>query len=69
MGAENRLKIEMIATKEKTALLIEMSLPSDFDLNNAEIKKMTKYQDLRNEVKRSWKRKSIKIVPELEQQE
>ena len=26
-------------------------------LNNAEIKKITKYQDLKNEVKRSWKLK------------
>ena len=36
---------------------------SDFDLNNLEIKKMTKYQDLKNEMKRSWKLKSTKIVP------
>ena len=27
------------------------------------MKKMTKYQDLKNEVKRSWKLKSSKIVP------
>ena len=33
--------------KEKTALLIEISVPSDFGSNNAEIKKMTKYQDLK----------------------
>ena len=28
--------------KAKTSLLIEISIPSDFGLNNAEIKKMTK---------------------------
>ena len=39
--------------KEKTALLIEISLPCDFGLNNAEIKKMIKYQDLKNKIKRS----------------
>ena len=33
--------------KKKTALLIEISVPSDFGLNNADIKKMTKYQDLK----------------------
>ena len=43
--------------------MIELSVPSDFGRNNAEIKKMTKYQDLKNEVKRSWKLKSAKIVP------
>ena len=28
-----------------------------------QIKKMTRYQDLRNEMKRSWKLKNAKIVP------
>ena len=36
---------------------------SDFALSNAEIKKMIKYQDLKNEVKRSWKLKNAKVVP------
>ena len=46
---------------ENKALLIEVSVPSYIGLNNAEIKKMTKYQDLKNEVKRSWKMKGAKI--------
>ena len=33
-----------------------------FGIDNAEIKKMTKYQDLKNEIKRSWL-KSVKIAP------
>ena len=41
---------------------IEVSVPRDFSLK-AEIKKMTKYQDLKNEVKRSWNPKSARIVP------
>ena len=49
--------------KENMALFIKVSFPSDFGRNNTEIKKMTKYQHLRNEVKRSWKLKSAKIVP------
>ena len=36
--------------KEKSALLIEVSVPNDFGLNATEISKMTKYQDLKNEV-------------------
>ena len=39
--------------KEKKALLIEVSVTSDFTINDVEITKMTKYQDLKNEVKRS----------------
>ena len=49
--------------KERTALLIEISVPSNFGLNNAEIKKITKYQDLNNEIKSSWKLKGVEIVP------
>ena len=35
---------------------------SDFGLNDAEIKKMTKHQDLKNELRRSWKLKNVKVV-------
>ena len=58
-----RLDIVLRNKKEKTALLIEISVPSNFGLNNTEIKKTNKYQDLKNEFKRSWKLKSINIVP------
>ena len=44
-------------------MLIEVSVPSYFGRNNAEIKKITKYQDLKNEVKISWKLKIAEIVP------
>ena len=44
-------------------MLIEVSVPSDFGLNNAEIKKITKYLDLKNEMKRSWKLKRSEFVP------
>ena len=58
MNIENKalwLDIILRNKKEKKALLIEVSVPSDFDRNNAEIKKMNKYQDLKNEVKIFWK--------------
>ena len=56
-----RLDIVLRGKKtKKAALLIEVSVPSDFRLNNAEIKKMTKYQVLQNEVKRFWKLKNAK---------
>ena len=44
------------------ALLI-VPVPSNFGLNNTEMKKMTKkYQDLKNEVNRHWKLKNGEIV-------
>ena len=48
--------------KEMTPLLIEVSVPNDFGLNNAGIRKTTKYQDLQNEVKRTWKLKNANIM-------
>ena len=44
-------------------MLIEVSVPNDFGLTAAEIKKMTKYQDLKNEAKRIWKLKKAEIIP------
>ena len=38
-----QLVIALRYKKEKISLLIEESVPSGFGLNNAEIKKMTKY--------------------------
>ena len=49
--------------KEKSALLIEVSVPNDFGLNATEIRKMSKYQDLKNDVKMIWKLKKAEIVP------
>ena len=46
------LDIMLKHKKEKMALLIEVSFPNDFGRNDAEIRKMIKYQDLKNEVKR-----------------
>jgi len=40
-----------------------LSVPNDFGQNSAEIRKMTKYQDLKNEVKRIWKLKKGEIIP------
>ena len=49
--------------KEMPALLIKVSVPNDFGLSATKIRKMTKYQDLKNEVKRTWKLKKAEIIP------
>ena len=56
------LDIVLKHKKEKSVLLIKVSVPNDFGLNATEIRKMTKYQDLKNEVKRTWKLKKTEIV-------
>jgi len=48
---------------ENSALLIKFSVPNDFRQQDTEIRKMTKYQDLKNEVKWSWKLKKAEIIP------
>ena len=48
-----RLDIVLKHKKGKTALLIEVSVPNDFGRNATKIRKMIKFQDLKNEVKRS----------------
>ena len=58
-----RPDIELGYKMERMALLIDVSVPSDFGLNNAEIKNMTKCPNLKKEVKISWKLKKREIVP------
>ena len=44
-------------------MLIEVSVPNDFGLSATKIRKMRKYQDLKNEVKRTWKLNKSEIIP------
>ena len=59
----------MIATRYHTSVQKKEGIANggvhttDFGLNDAEIKKMTKYQGINYEVKRSWKLKNAKVVP------
>ena len=49
--------------KEKTALIIDVAVPNDYGLNRAEREKITKYQDLKNDLKQTWSLKEISIIP------
>ena len=49
--------------KEKTALIIDVAVPNDYGLNRAEREKITKYQDLKNDLKKTWSLKEISIIP------
>ena len=43
--------------KEKTAQIIEVSVPNDYGLNRAEREKTNKYQDLKNDLRTTWGQK------------
>ena len=47
----------------KSAKIIEVSVPNDFGLNRAEREKVTKYQDLKHDLKDTWELKDIEIIP------
>ena len=49
--------------KEKSALIIDVSVPNDFGINRAEREKVTKYQDLKNALRESWNLSSIEVIP------
>ena len=48
---------------EKTALIIDVAVPNDYGLNRGEREKITKYQDLKNDIKTTWSFKEIYIIP------
>ena len=49
--------------REKTAKIVEVTVPNDFGLNRAERVKITKYQDLKNALRTTWSLKEIDIIP------
>ena len=49
--------------QEKTAQLIEVTVPNDYGLNRAEREKITKYQELKNDLRTTWSLKEIEIIP------
>ena len=48
---------------EKTGQIIDVSVPNDFGLNRAERAKLMKYQDLKNDLKKTWSLKKVEIIP------
>ena len=49
--------------KQKTAKIIEVSVPNDYGLNTSERKKLAKYQDLKNDLRSTWELNDIEIIP------
>ena len=49
--------------KDKTAKIIEVTVPNDYGLCRAEREKIAKYQDLQYDLRRTWSLKEINIIP------
>ena len=49
--------------EERKAQIIDVTVPNDFGLNRAERGKITKYQDLKNDLRTTWRLKEIDIIP------
>ena len=49
--------------QDKSALIIDVSVPNDFGINRAEREKVCKYQDLKNALKDEWNLKQIEVIP------
>ena len=47
----------------KVAKVIEVTCPSGYGLNTAERKKISKYQDLKNDLRTTWELDDIEILP------
>ena len=49
--------------QEKTAKIVEVTVPNDYGLNRAERVKIAKYQDLQSDLRTTWSLKEIDIIP------
>ncbi|KAL1446836.1 hypothetical protein WDU94_012201 [Cyamophila willieti] len=61
--AHNRPDIIMINKREKYAYIIDIAVPLTHNITKTEAEKITKYEDLKEEIKRMWKLNKVDIVP------
>ena len=64
IGAQ-RPDLIIIDKKEHTikAIIIDIAVPADVNVEDKEKEKIEKYQDLKREIKRLWKLKKAKVIP------
>ena len=58
-----RPDLVLVEKKERTAIVIDITIPADAVVAEKEKGKVEKYQDLRREIKRLWKLKKVEVVP------
>ena len=58
-----RPDIIMIDKEKKEALIVDIAVPADIRVAEKEKEKIEKYQDLKREIKRLWKLRTVQVVP------
>ena len=58
-----RPDIVLTDKKEHVAMIIDIAVPADENVDRKEKEKVDKYQDLKREIKRLWKLKKVEVVP------
>uniref|UniRef100_A0A8D8TVF2 Uncharacterized protein n=1 Tax=Cacopsylla melanoneura TaxID=428564 RepID=A0A8D8TVF2_9HEMI len=51
--------------REKYAYIIDIAIPLTHNITKTEAEKVTKYEDLKEEIKRIWKLNKVDIVPNV----
>ena len=54
--------LDIIMVEKKQVWLIDVAIPGDSRINQKEVEKITKYQDLKVEVERLWKKKATVVL-------
>ena len=58
-----RPDIMVINKQERSCLIIDIAIPGDVRVHEKDIEKIEKYQELKREIKRLWKLRTVQIVP------
>ena len=58
-----RPDILLVKKKEQSAIIVDIAVPGDQRIKSKEQDKILAYQDLKRELRKLWKLKSLKIVP------
>ena len=53
----------LVHKKEHKATIIDIAVPVDVNVEEKEIKKVEKYQELKREIKKPWNLKKVEVVP------
>lgn len=59
----NKPDILVLNKKDRTCLILDVACPFDTRVDIKEKEKIEKYQDLKREITRIWKCKTVKVVP------
>ena len=58
-----RPDIIVIDKEKKEALIVDIAVPADISVAEKGKEKIEKYQDLKREIKRLWKLRTVQVVP------